>query len=114
AGSKAAVPEFDDQLTAIKCPHCGDEDLYRWSTRSEHEYIPKSAGSWTWPRNRATTRNHKKPGGSGSTAALHSERPGPARSLAFLAATKGILGLAVGQVVIFDYLFGPAKWPRPV
>jgi hypothetical protein len=22
---------FDDQLTAIKCPHCGDEDLYRHS-----------------------------------------------------------------------------------
>src|SRR5947207_1932786 len=40
--------------------------------------------------------------------------PPPARSKAFLAATKGILGLAVGQVVIFDYLFGPAKWPRPV
>ena len=45
AGSKAAVPEFDDQLTAIKCPHCGDEDLYRWSARSEHEYIPKSAAT---------------------------------------------------------------------
>ena len=45
AGSKAAVPEFDDQLTVIKCPHCGDEDLYRWSARSEHEYIPKSAAS---------------------------------------------------------------------
>ena len=45
AGSKVAVPEFDDQLTAVKCPHCGDEDLYRWSARSEHEYTPKSAGS---------------------------------------------------------------------
>lgn len=33
---------FDDQLTAIKCPHCGDEDLYRWSARGEHNYIPKS------------------------------------------------------------------------
>jgi predicted RNA-binding Zn-ribbon protein involved in translation (DUF1610 family) len=33
---------FDDQLTAIKCPHCGDEDLYRWSARGEHKYIAKS------------------------------------------------------------------------
>ncbi len=38
-----AVPEVDDQLTALKCPHCGDEDLYRWSARSEHEYTPRSA-----------------------------------------------------------------------
>ncbi len=45
AGSKVAGPELDDQLTAIKCPHCGDEDLYRWSARGEHEYMPKSAGS---------------------------------------------------------------------
>jgi hypothetical protein len=45
AGSKEAVLELDDQLTVIKCPHCGDEDLYRWSARSEHEYIPKSAAS---------------------------------------------------------------------
>jgi predicted RNA-binding Zn-ribbon protein involved in translation (DUF1610 family) len=29
-------------LTAIKCPHCGDEDLYRWSARSELNYTPKS------------------------------------------------------------------------
>jgi predicted RNA-binding Zn-ribbon protein involved in translation (DUF1610 family) len=42
AGGKVAVPEVDDQLTALKCPHCGDEDLYRWSARSEHEYTPKS------------------------------------------------------------------------
>jgi predicted RNA-binding Zn-ribbon protein involved in translation (DUF1610 family) len=45
AGSKVAAAEVDDQLTAIKCPHCGDEDLYRWSARSEHEYTPKSAGN---------------------------------------------------------------------
>ena len=38
---------FDDQLTAIKCPHCGDEDLYRWSARSEHKYIPKGAAPST-------------------------------------------------------------------
>jgi hypothetical protein len=42
-GDKGAVPEFDDQLTALKCPHCGDEDLYRWSARSEHEYTLKNA-----------------------------------------------------------------------
>jgi len=24
-----ALADFDDQLTAIKCPHCGDENLYR-------------------------------------------------------------------------------------
>ena len=45
AGSKVAVSEFDDQLTAIKCPHCGNEDLYRWSARSEHEYTLKSVGN---------------------------------------------------------------------
>ena len=42
AEGKVAVSEVDDQLTALKCPHCGDEDLYRWSARSEHEYTPKS------------------------------------------------------------------------
>lgn len=40
-----ALTDFDDQLTAIKCPHCGDEDLYRWSARSEQKYTPKNAGS---------------------------------------------------------------------
>ena len=43
AGAKVAVREVDDQLTALKCPHCGNEDLYRWSARSEHEYTPRSA-----------------------------------------------------------------------
>ena len=42
AGGKGTVPELEDQLTALKCPHCGEEDLYRWSARSEHEYTPKS------------------------------------------------------------------------
>jgi hypothetical protein len=41
AGGKVA--EVDDQLMALKCPHCGDEDLYRWSAQSEHEYSPKGA-----------------------------------------------------------------------
>lgn len=36
---------FDDQLTAIKCPHCRNDDLYRWSARSEQKYTPKSASS---------------------------------------------------------------------
>ena len=36
-GAKA-VADFDDQLTAIKCPHCQDENLYRWSARSEQNY----------------------------------------------------------------------------
>jgi len=40
-----ALTDFDDQLTAIKCPHCGNEDLYRWSARSEQKYTPKSAGT---------------------------------------------------------------------
>ena len=38
AGSKPASAESDDQLAALKCPHCGDEDLYRWTARSEHKY----------------------------------------------------------------------------
>jgi hypothetical protein len=43
-GGKASS-EFDDQLTAIKCPHCADENLYRWSARSEQQYAPISVGS---------------------------------------------------------------------
>ena len=45
AGSKPALAESADQLAVIKCPHCGDEDLYRWSTRSEHKYAVASAGT---------------------------------------------------------------------
>ena len=41
AGGKSALADVEDQLTAIKCPHCGDEDLYRWSARAEHKYAPK-------------------------------------------------------------------------
>ncbi|HUO80246.1 MAG TPA: hypothetical protein VMU00_08885 [Steroidobacteraceae bacterium] len=44
-GSKVAAPDLDDQLTALKCPHCGDEDLYRWSARGEHAYAPKNPAS---------------------------------------------------------------------
>ena len=39
------LTELDDQLTAVKCPHCGDEDLYRWSARSPQKYAPKSASA---------------------------------------------------------------------
>jgi len=45
AGSKPALAESDDQLAAIKCPHCGEEDLYRWSARGEHKYTVGSAGT---------------------------------------------------------------------
>lgn len=38
AGSKPVLGEPDDQLIVIKCPHCGDENLYRWGARSEHTY----------------------------------------------------------------------------
>jgi hypothetical protein len=34
----------DDQLAALKCPHCGNEDLYRWGARAEHTYAAKGAG----------------------------------------------------------------------
>ena len=42
ASGGKALTDINDQLTAIKCPHCGDEDLYRWSSRSEQKYTPKS------------------------------------------------------------------------
>jgi len=45
AGSKPLSAESDDQLAAIKCPHCGDEDLYRWGARTEHKYTVASAGT---------------------------------------------------------------------
>ncbi len=44
-GSKPAAAESDDALTVIKCPHCADENLYRWGTRGEHRYAAKGAGS---------------------------------------------------------------------
>ena len=45
AGGAPAAAESGDQLAAIKCPHCGDEDLYRWSARSEHKYAARSAAT---------------------------------------------------------------------
>jgi predicted RNA-binding Zn-ribbon protein involved in translation (DUF1610 family) len=43
AASKPGEGQSEDQLAAIKCPHCGDEDLYRWSARSEHKYTAQGA-----------------------------------------------------------------------
>lgn len=37
--------ESDDRLVVVKCPHCGDEDLYRWSARSDHTYTPPGAAT---------------------------------------------------------------------
>jgi hypothetical protein len=44
AGAKPAAAEADDQVIVIKCPHCSDENLYRWGARSEHQYTPPGAG----------------------------------------------------------------------
>ncbi|SRR5579883_1071827 len=41
AGGK---PGGGDDQVVLKCPHCGDENLYRWSARSEHPYTVKGAG----------------------------------------------------------------------
>jgi hypothetical protein len=38
AGGKPAFADSDDQLVVIKCPHCGDENLYRLNNRGEHQY----------------------------------------------------------------------------
>jgi hypothetical protein len=45
AGSRPPLADSDDALVVIKCPHCRDEDLYRWSGRSEHQYAAKGAGA---------------------------------------------------------------------
>lgn len=45
AGSKPAAADSDDQLVVIKCPHCGDENLYRLSNRGEHQYAAKGAAT---------------------------------------------------------------------
>ena len=44
-GTKPTLADSGDQLAVIKCPHCGDEDLYRWAARSEHKYTIGSAGT---------------------------------------------------------------------
>ncbi len=43
AEGAAAAKDNDDRLSAIKCPHCGDEDLYRWSGRAEHQYTARGS-----------------------------------------------------------------------
>jgi hypothetical protein len=35
----------EDYLTALKCPHCGNEDLYRWNSRAQHTFIAKQGPS---------------------------------------------------------------------
>ena len=44
AGAKQGSRESEDQLVALKCPHCGDEDLYRWNQRGEHTFEPPPGG----------------------------------------------------------------------
>ncbi len=44
-GAKSSASESDDHLSVLKCPHCGNEDLYRWNTRGKHTYAPKSPGA---------------------------------------------------------------------
>jgi hypothetical protein len=43
-GARQAAKDSEDRLVALKCPHCGDEDLYRWSQRGEHTFQPPSGG----------------------------------------------------------------------
>lgn len=38
AGGKPAAVDADDPLIVLKCPHCADENLYRWSNRGEHPH----------------------------------------------------------------------------
>ncbi|HLJ37311.1 MAG TPA: hypothetical protein VKT54_02770 [Steroidobacteraceae bacterium] len=45
AAGKPSTTDSGDQLTALKCPHCGNEDLYRWSGRAEHKYAAGSAAA---------------------------------------------------------------------
>jgi len=45
AAGKPAVADSADQLAALKCPHCGNEDLYRWGARSEHKYAAGNAAT---------------------------------------------------------------------
>ena len=45
AGAKPDSGHADDQLAAIKCPHCGDEDLYRWGARGERQYPAATAAT---------------------------------------------------------------------
>jgi hypothetical protein len=44
-GDAKAAAGSDDQLAAIKCPHCGNEDLYRWGARGERKYVARGAAT---------------------------------------------------------------------
>ena len=39
-GGGAATRDSEDHLSVLKCPHCGNEDLYRWSARAPYTYAP--------------------------------------------------------------------------
>lgn len=43
APSKTGNPEPADRLVTAKCPHCGNEDLYRWDARGPHAFVPNDA-----------------------------------------------------------------------
>lgn len=46
--SSDSVPttrDSEDHLSVLKCPHCGNEDLYRWSARGQHTYAPSGAST---------------------------------------------------------------------
>jgi hypothetical protein len=45
ATGRPTLAEADDRLIVIKCPHCGDEDLYRWGARGEHPYTAVTAAT---------------------------------------------------------------------
>ena len=45
AAAKPAPADSGDQLAALKCPHCGNEDLYRWGARSERPYTAGTAAT---------------------------------------------------------------------
>jgi hypothetical protein len=44
SGARQAPRDTEDRLVALKCPHCGDEDLYHWNQRSEHTFEPPAGG----------------------------------------------------------------------
>jgi hypothetical protein len=44
-GGNPATRDSEDHLSVLKCPHCGNEDLYRWSARGEHTFAQRTASS---------------------------------------------------------------------
>ena len=40
---KTPILDEPDHLAAVTCPHCQNEDLYRWNARVRRPYVPKSA-----------------------------------------------------------------------